>query len=71
MGVVSAIIKFSGLHLTIPFSKETATNPATGELVELITYWHQTTDGQWMSLVAYGALIGFFVWFVLKDKKQA
>ncbi|MDO4727229.1 MAG: oligopeptide transporter, OPT family [Porphyromonadaceae bacterium] len=71
MGVVSAIIKFSGLHLTIPFSKETATNPATGELVELITYWHQTTGGQWMSLVAYGALIGFFVWFVLKDKKQA
>lgn len=69
MGVVSAIIKFSGLHLTIPFSKEMATNPATGELVELITYWHQTTGGQWMSLVAYGALIGFFVWFVLKDKK--
>ncbi len=70
MGVVSAIIKFSGLHLTIPFGKETATNPTTGEMMEIVTYWHETTGGQWMSLVAYGALIGFFVWFVLKEKKQ-
>lgn len=51
MGVVSAIIKFGGLDLTIP-------------------HWNTSAGGQWLSLVAYGALIGFFIWFVLRNKKE-
>ena len=50
MGVVSAIIKFGGLDLTIP-------------------HWNTSAGGQWLSLVAYGALIGFFIWFVLRNKE--
>ena len=51
MGVVSAVIKFGGLDLTIP-------------------HWNTSAVGQWLSLVAYGALIGFFIWFVLRNKKE-
>ena len=51
MGVVSAVIKFGGLDLTIP-------------------HWNTSAGGQWLSLVAYGALIGFFIWFVLRNKKE-
>ena len=51
MGVVSAVIKFGGLDLTIP-------------------HWNTSAGGQWLSLVAYGALIGFFIWFVLRNKKD-
>ena len=50
MGVVSAVIKFGGLDLTIP-------------------HWNTSAGGQWLSLVAYGALIGFFIWFVLRNKE--
>ena len=50
MGVVSAVIKFGGLDLTIP-------------------HWNTSAVGQWLSLVAYGALIGFFIWFVLRNKE--
>ena len=35
-----------------------------------IPHWNTSAGGQWLSLVAYGALIGFFIWFVLRNKKE-
>ena len=51
MGVVSAILKFSGVNL-------------------MMSEWHSSFGAETLSIVAYGALIGFFIWFVLKDKKS-
>lgn len=34
-----------------------------------IPHWNTSAGGQWLSLVAYGALIGFFIWFVLRNKE--
>ena len=33
-------------------------------------HWADSAGGEWLSLVAYGALIGFFVWYVLKKDKK-
>ena len=35
-----------------------------------IPHWNTSAGGQWLSLVAYGDLIGFFIWFVLRNKKE-
>lgn len=35
-----------------------------------IPHWNTSAGGQWLSLVAYGALIGFFIWFVLRNKEE-
>jgi uncharacterized oligopeptide transporter (OPT) family protein len=69
MGVVSAILKFSGLHLTIPFGTKQVLDATTNQMAEKIVYWHSTASGEWLSLAMYAVLIAFFVWYVLKDRK--
>jgi putative OPT family oligopeptide transporter len=32
--------------------------------------WADSFGGQWLALAAYGALTGFFIWYVLKDDKR-
>jgi hypothetical protein len=67
MGVISAILKFSGLHLTIPFGSKQVLDTINGQMSENTLYWHSTASGEWLSLVMYAVLIAFFVWYVLKD----
>ena len=33
-------------------------------------HWAESAGGEWLSLVMYGALIGFFIWYVLKREKR-
>lgn len=51
MGVVSAALRFGGVHLT---------NEA----------WMESNGAQWLSLVMYGAVIGYLVWDSMRAKKQ-
>lgn len=36
----------------------------------MLTGWHGTFWAEVLSIVAYGALIGFFIWYVLKERKN-
>ncbi|MDR0829034.1 MAG: oligopeptide transporter, OPT family [Prevotellaceae bacterium] len=35
-----------------------------------LTQWAKSAGGEWLALGAYAALIAFFVWYVLKKKKE-
>jgi hypothetical protein len=50
-------------------STQQVLDAASNQMVEKTIYWHSVAGGEWLSFAAYGALIGFFIWYILKRKK--
>ncbi|MCL2596520.1 MAG: oligopeptide transporter, OPT family [Paludibacter sp.] len=77
MGVVSAIIIFVQNTLAdkqIKMLGEGASKDAITAIKEhfswVIPNWAESTGGIWLSLLMYGILIAFFIWYVLKRNKK-
>lgn len=78
MGVISALIKF--VQNTLAESEiEALGKPVTAEVANsikesyswVIPNWAESAGGEWLSLAMYGALIGFFIWYVLKKTNES